>query len=84
MSLDQRQFYYMPLMHAEDPALQEISIERFTALRDVAETTLSFARQHGEDIRRFGRFPYRNQALGRPSTSEKEEHMRAAGHPSPA
>ncbi|WP_206240025.1 DUF924 family protein [Novosphingobium terrae] len=76
LSLDQRQFYYMPLMHAEDPALQATSIERFTALRDVAETTLSFARQHGEDIRRFGRFPYRNEALGRLSTPEEDEHMR--------
>ncbi|KPH65341.1 MULTISPECIES: DUF924 family protein [Novosphingobium] len=71
LSPGQRQFFYMPLMHSEDPAIQARSIERFTALRDFADRNLAFARSHAAEIARFGRFPGRNAALGRePDTDE--------------
>lgn len=71
LTLSERHFFYLPLMHAEDPALQAKSVERFTALRDAAEQVLAFAREHRDVVARFGRFPYRNAVLGRPSTPRK-------------
>lgn len=75
-----RVFMYMPLMHAETLALQTESIARFTqllqdapeALKERLQDNLDFARKHEEIIARFGRFPYRNTALGRSSTEEEE------------
>lgn len=64
-----RHFLYMPLMHAEDRAMQALSLEKFATLSN--PETLDFARQHAEVIDRFGRFPGRNEALGRRSTDEE-------------
>lgn len=72
-----RVFFLMPLMHAEDEDLQQRSVEAFTALQaeapaqlaDAIATNLAFAREHQDIIRRFGRFPHRNAALGRDSTA---------------
>ncbi|CAN5515621.1 DUF924 family protein [soil metagenome] len=74
-----RVFLYMPLMHAEDVALQEKCVACFSqlvadapaALKPQLQGNLDFARQHHDIIVRFGRFPYRNAALGRPSSAEE-------------
>lgn len=77
LSFGQRHFFYMPLMHAEDPELQRLSMERFNQLKSFAEQLLVFARDHQSEIERFGRFPYRNAALGRPDTAAETEYMQA-------
>lgn len=72
-------FLYMPFMHAEDPEVQERSVNTFGALRDTAPPALrdlleSFYRhavQHRDTIARFGRFPGRNTALDRTTTPEE-------------
>jgi uncharacterized protein (DUF924 family) len=72
-----RMFMYMPLMHAEDLALQEEGVRRFRQLAaDAPEdlrvslgSSLKFAEQHRDIIARLGRFPYRNNALGRTNTA---------------
>lgn len=74
---ERRAFLYMPLMHAEDPDLQRLSIERFTALGD--EQNLGFAHDHAAVIERFGRFPSRNRALGRRSTVIEREYLSQPG-----
>jgi len=74
---DRCAFLYMPLMHAEDPELQRLSIERFTALGD--EQNLGFAHDHAAVIERFGRFPSRNRALGRRSTVIEREYLSQPG-----
>jgi uncharacterized protein (DUF924 family) len=74
---ERRAFLYMPLMHAEDPELQRLSIERFTALGD--EHNLGFAQDHAAVIERFGRFPSRNRALGRRSTVIEREYLSQPG-----
>lgn len=79
-----RVFLYMPLMHAEDLALQRRCVECFEALRrDVPQRlqpeidgNLRFARSHLEIIERFGRFPYRNAALGRDSTEAERQFLK--------
>lgn len=70
----QRYFVYMPFMHAEDLALQQRSLVLFRQLQ--AETgefagALDYAVRHHDIVARFGRFPHRNQLLGRTSTAEE-------------
>jgi len=77
MDKDQRQFLYLPLEHAEDPAMQALSVEKFGSLGDAY--VLDFARKHAEVIARFGRFPSRNSALGRASTPEEQAFLSEEG-----
>jgi uncharacterized protein (DUF924 family) len=69
--LDRRQrwFLYMPFQHSEDREVQARSIELFTQLGD--RENLGYAQRHKEVIDRFGRFPHRNEVLGRVSTPEE-------------
>jgi len=73
LPLPERKFLYMPLMHAEDAAIQEKSVAAFTALGE--EDSLNYAILHKRIIDRFGRYPHRNTALGRPSTPEEEAFL---------
>ncbi|WP_294351989.1 DUF924 family protein [uncultured Sphingomonas sp.] len=70
---EQRQFLYMPLMHAEDAQLQALSVEKFEQLGDAE--AFSFARDHQGVQARYGRFPSRNAALGRTSSPEEQEYL---------
>jgi uncharacterized protein (DUF924 family) len=73
LSVHERQFLYMPLMHSEDKELQQRALTLFTALDDA--NALTFAHQHKAVIDRFGRFPQRNAALGRISTAEEQAFL---------
>ena len=75
LTFAERQFFYMPLMHAEDRDLQALSLERFDALREAAEAVLGFASGHRKIVYRFGRFPHRNKVLGRASSPEEEAFL---------
>lgn len=66
----QRQFLYMPLMHSEAIADQRLSLAMFAAR---APDNLAFARSHHRMIARFGRFPHRNEVLGRTSSAAEKE-----------
>ena len=70
-----RHFFYLPFMHAEDRAMQARSVELCTALGDA--DVLGYARRHRAVVDRFGRFPHRNAILGRPSTAEEIEFLKA-------
>lgn len=75
----ERWFFYMPLMHAESLDLQARSVHCFRQLvedapppyRESVQGALDHARQHRDVIERFGRFPERNEVLGRASTPEE-------------
>ena len=68
----ERMFVYLPFEHSEDLADQDEAMRLFEMLRDaLSSETLAYAEDHREVIRRFGRFPYRNAALGRESTPEE-------------
>ncbi len=83
----ERVFFYLPLEHAEDLELQERSVELFRRLleqappgqRDLFAGFLHYAERHRDIIARFGRFPHRNQALGRTSTPEETAFLRQPG-----
>lgn len=77
MPPERRAFLYMPLMHAEDPELQTLCLESFDA--PGLEEHLGYARDHAEVISRFGRFPTRNEALGRESTAEERAYLSQPG-----
>jgi len=75
LTLVERQFFYLPLMHAEDRGMQALSVEQFTALRDLAQAALGFALEHRDVVERFGRFPHRNAILGRASSAEEQAFL---------
>ena len=72
-----RQFWLMPLMHAEELAVQEQALPLFERLTD--PRTTDFARRHRDVIARFGRFPHRNRALGRESSPEERAFLQTPG-----
>ena len=67
--LERRKFFYMPYEHSESPRIHEIAVTLFEALDD--PETLKYEHQHKAIIDRFGRYPHRNEALGRASTEEE-------------
>nr|WP_253207030.1 DUF924 family protein [Verticiella sp. GG226] len=78
----QRQFVYLPLMHAEDLEIQQRCVELYRALAAQAPSlasALDFARRHRDIVARFGRFPHRNAALGRDTTAEEAEFLTQPG-----
>lgn len=79
LTVDQRMFLVTPLLHAEDLALQERSVaemERIVAdvpghLTPFYSMGVEQSLKYRDVIRRFGRFPHRNEILSRPSTPEE-------------
>lgn len=72
-----RLFFYLPFEHAEDLALQDRAVTLCEGLGNA--DYLKYARLHRDVIARFGRFPHRNTALGRPSTHEELEFLASGG-----
>ncbi|MDR3507410.1 MAG: DUF924 domain-containing protein [Caulobacteraceae bacterium] len=76
-----RPFFYLPFEHSESIANQDRSVELFDA-HDAATgdvNSLKWAVLHRDIIRRFGRFPHRNRALGRESTPAEEAFLKEGG-----
>ncbi len=76
----ERQFFYMPLEHSEELADQDLAVkymnERLASHPDMA----LHAAAHREIIARFGRFPFRNAALGRDNTPDESEFLASGGY----
>ena len=70
---DERLFLYLPFEHSEDLADQDRACTLIGALGEPLYT--DYAERHRAVIRRFGRFPHRNAALGRVSTPEEEASL---------
>jgi len=73
LDAEQKAFLYMPFMHSEDLADQELALRLYD--RPGLESSLRFARHHHDIVARFGRFPHRNAALGRESTPAEIEYL---------
>jgi uncharacterized protein (DUF924 family) len=67
MTISEKQFFYLPFQHSEDPQDQVRSLALFEKLGD--ESCTRFALAHKSIIDRFGRFPHRNEILGRHSSA---------------
>ena len=87
LAFAERPFLYMPLMHSESLEMQERCVELFEQFRDELqgekreriEYNLTYAVDHLKIVERFGRFPHRNQILGRPSSEEEIEFLKQPG-----
>jgi uncharacterized protein (DUF924 family) len=80
----QRVFLYLPFEHQEAMAEQNISVALFEGLRDEPARrapggSIDYAWRHYAVIRRFGRYPHRNAALGRASTAAEQHYLAQPG-----
>ena len=76
-----RQFFYLPMMHSENLSDQDRAVRLIaTRMPDGGEANLIHAKAHREIIRKFGRFPYRNEALGRETRECEVEFMENGGY----
>ena len=77
----ERQFFYLPLMHSEMLSDQDhcirLMIER---MPETGAPNVLHARVHREVIRQFGRFPYRNEALGRETSAAEKAFLEGGGY----
>jgi uncharacterized protein (DUF924 family) len=71
---DERMFAYLPFEHSEALRDQDLSLKLFEG-----NPNFEWARKHWEIIRRFGRFPHRNAALGRENTPEEAKFLKQPG-----
>lgn len=72
----ERQFFYMPFMHSEDPADQALCVKLFSdRMPKTGAEQGVHCLAHQAVIARFGRFPFRNLALGRTSTAEEAQFL---------
>ena len=69
----QKLFAFLPLMHSENIHDQSLSISLFE--KHNLDTT--YATHHYSIVKRFGRFPHRNKALGRTSSKEELEYLKS-------
>lgn len=77
----QRWFIYLPFEHSENIQHQQKAVNLFQQLSNDTESqsTIEYAIKHLEVIQRFGRFPHRNEILGRISTTEEKEFLKQPG-----
>lgn len=73
----QRNFLLMPWMHSESRAVHEAAEPLFR--QHASKRTLAVELRHKAIIDRFGRYPHRNQILGRESTAEEIEFLKQPG-----
>lgn len=76
-----RQFFYLPLMHSENLSDQDRAVRLIcTRMPETGQSNLVHARAHREVIRKHGRFPFRNEALGRKSTGAESTFLANGGY----
>lgn len=87
LAADEKLFLYLPLEHSEQLADQEQCVALFEDLlahtpreyQNISANYLQYAEQHLDIIRQFGRFPHRNEALGRNSRQMELRYLAADG-----
>ena len=77
VSESMRSFFYMPFMHSESAVIHEEAVVLYEAYGN--EGNLDFELRHKAIIDRFGRYPHRNEILGRDSTAEEVEFLSQPG-----
>lgn len=72
---EQLVFMYMPFMHSENMQDQNRAVELFSAAG--LQENVKFAKHHRSIVERFGRFPHRNEILGRQSSQQELEYLQS-------
>jgi len=88
LNVVERAFWYMPFQHSEDIEVQRESVRLYSALLDdspepfipFARNTHAYAVLHCSFVEQFGRFPHRNDLLGRRSTAQEKAYLEGGGH----
>lgn len=76
-----RQFFYMPMMHSQSLCDQERCVRLMASrMPETGASNLLHARAHREVIRKFSRFPGRNDALARKSTADEQKYLDGNGY----
>lgn len=73
----ERVFLYLPYMHSESRRIQQVSVALYD--RNGLPDNLDYAQRHKAIIDRFGRYPHRNEILGRASTDEEIAFLNEPG-----
>jgi len=77
LEIKQKAFLYLPFMHSESREAHETALTLFNA--PGLESNYDFELKHKLIIDRFGRYPHRNEILGRESTQEEIEFLKQPG-----
>lgn len=73
----ERSFMYLPFMHSESIKIHDIAIDLYS--QPGMESNLEWEIKHKKIIEKFGRYPHRNEVLGRKSTEEELEFLKGPG-----
>lgn len=76
---EERQFFYVPLMHSENQTDQDHCV-RLCVTRTAQADAILHARARRSVIRKFGRFPHRNSTLGRNCTESERDYLAKGGY----
>jgi uncharacterized protein (DUF924 family) len=74
--LEMRTFFYMPFQHSEDLGDQDFCCSLFASTGN--DDYVKYAVEHRDIVAKFGRFPHRNEVLGRTSTPEELDYLKTA------
>lgn len=74
LSISERNFALLPFMHSESKFIHEQAVPLFEKFSD--DNTLQFELKHKVIIDKFGRYPHRNEILGRISTPDEIEFLK--------
>ncbi len=77
LSTTEKSFLYMPYMHSESKLIHEQAVKLFS--QPGLEFNLDFELKHKKIIDQFGRYPHRNDLLGRESTKEEMDFLKQPG-----
>jgi len=75
MTLHEKVFCYLPFEHSEDIKDQKTSMALFDPTKTEDPTFHNYAVRHYDVIKKYGRFPHRNELLGRQNTKLEEEYL---------
>ena len=74
--VEMRTFFYMPFQHSESLADQDFCCALFASTGN--DDYVKYAVEHRDIVACFGRFPHRNEVLGRPCTAEELDYLKTA------
>ncbi len=77
LTQSERSFLYLPFMHSESKIIHLVAVKLYERLGN--PNNLQFEQKHKAIIDKFGRYPHRNDILGRVSTPEEVEFLKQAG-----
>ncbi len=77
LTVAQKSFLFHPFMHSESKLMHKLAVKLYSS--PGLEKNLKFEHRHKDIIDRFGRYPHRNEIIGRKSTAEELEFLKIPG-----